>query len=183
MWGGNGYNTCVRITCMRNEYIGMPRSGSLSKVVSHLWTVGRRLPLHLEGCEDTALQQKSYLCLPRTGIEWTQTQFPHSCVYERFIYSQNRSTYFPADGSWEYINRSQTHECGNWDWGRSIPFLGISVSNFRYCVFAVRVETENYLMKSPPSETVYSFSLTAYLKRYLHGTNTLIHIILFISER
>ncbi len=45
MWGGNGYNTCVRVTCMRNVYIGMPRSGSLSKVVSHLWTVGRRLPL------------------------------------------------------------------------------------------------------------------------------------------
>jgi hypothetical protein len=22
---------------------------------------------------------------------------------------------------WEYINRSQTHECGNWDWGRVIP--------------------------------------------------------------
>jgi hypothetical protein len=23
----------------------------------------------------------------------------------------------------EYINRSQTHECGNWDSGRTIPFL------------------------------------------------------------
>jgi hypothetical protein len=42
-----------------------------------------------------------------------------------------------ADRSWGYINRSQTHECGNWDWGRAVPFLGIFVSNFRYCVFAV----------------------------------------------
>ncbi len=25
--GGNGYNTCVRIACMRNVYIGIPRSG------------------------------------------------------------------------------------------------------------------------------------------------------------
>ncbi len=25
-----------------------------------------------------------------------QSQFPHSCVCERFIYSQDRSTYFPA---------------------------------------------------------------------------------------
>ncbi|MFN9909788.1 MAG: hypothetical protein ACK56F_27340, partial [bacterium] len=33
--GANGCNTCVCITCMRNVYIGMPRSGSLSKVVSH----------------------------------------------------------------------------------------------------------------------------------------------------
>jgi hypothetical protein len=29
------------------------------------------------------------------------------------------------------------HECGNWYWGRAIPFLGIYVSNFRHCVFAV----------------------------------------------
>jgi hypothetical protein len=26
---------------------------------------------------------------------------------------------------------------GNWDCGRAIPFLGINVSNFRYCFFAV----------------------------------------------
>ncbi len=43
----------------------------------------------------------------------------------------------PLAQSWEYMNRSQTHECGNWDWGRTIPFLGIVVSNFRYCVFVV----------------------------------------------
>ncbi len=42
-----------------------------------------------------------------------------------------------ADRSWEYINGSQTHECGNWDCGRAIPFLGIFVSNFRYWFFAV----------------------------------------------
>ncbi len=36
-----------------------------------------------------------------------------------------------------YINRSKTHECGNWDCGHAIPFLGIFVSNFLYCVFAV----------------------------------------------
>ena len=29
------------------------------------------------------------------------------------------------DRSWEYINRSQTHECGNWDRGHAIPFLRI----------------------------------------------------------
>ncbi len=70
------------------------------------------------------------------------------------------------------IYKSLTNEC-------AIPFLGIFFSNFRYCVFAARVETGSYLMKSPPSEAVYSFSLTAYLKRYLHGTNTLICIILY----
>jgi hypothetical protein len=27
------------------------------------------------------------------------------------------------------VNRSQTHECGNWDRGRPIPFLGKLVSS------------------------------------------------------
>jgi hypothetical protein len=36
------------------------------------------------------------------------------------MFSYHRSAYSAAgiyvDRSWEYINRSQTHECGNWDW-------------------------------------------------------------------
>ncbi len=36
-----------------------------------------------------------------------------------------------ADRSWEYINRLQTHECGNCDWGRAIPFLGLHKWDFR----------------------------------------------------
>ncbi len=40
--------------------------------------------------------------------------------------------------SWEYINRSQTHECGNWERGGAVSFLGIVVSpNFPYIAFAV----------------------------------------------
>ncbi len=35
------------------------------------------------------------------------------------------------DRSWEYINRSQTHECGNWDWCRAIPRKGINKWDFR----------------------------------------------------
>ncbi len=29
--------------------------------------------------------------------------------------------------SWDFINRSQTHECGNWGWGRAIPRKGFSL--------------------------------------------------------
>ncbi len=36
-----------------------------------------------------------------------------------------------------YKSLAQTHECGNWDCGRAVPFLGIFVSNFRYWFFAV----------------------------------------------
>ncbi len=75
-------------------------------------------------------------------IDRHQSQFPHSCVFERFIYSQDRSTFFscssrigrPIVGIYK---RSQTHECWNWDLGCTIPFLGIFVSNFQYFVFAV----------------------------------------------
>jgi hypothetical protein len=40
------------------------------------------------------LQLQFRLYIPFLGIAWPQPQFPHSCVCERFIYSQDRSTYF-----------------------------------------------------------------------------------------
>jgi hypothetical protein len=42
------------------------------------------------------LQRISHLCIPRKGITRPQSHFPRSCICERFIYSQDRSTYFPA---------------------------------------------------------------------------------------
>jgi hypothetical protein len=44
-----------------------------------------------------------------------------------------------ADRWWEYINRSQTHECWNWNCGRAIPFLGTFSSFFCYWFFAACV--------------------------------------------
>ncbi len=41
-----------------------------------------------------ALQGKSHLCIPFLRIARPQSQFSHSCVCERFIYSQDRSKYF-----------------------------------------------------------------------------------------
>jgi hypothetical protein len=35
------------------------------------------------------------------------------------------------------LYKSLTDTCGNWDFGRAMPFLGIFVSNFRYWFFAV----------------------------------------------
>ncbi len=90
------------------------------------------------------LQRKSHLCIPFLGIGRPQSHFPHSCACVRIIYSQNRSTYFlaaeKADQLWEYINRSQKHECGNWYCGRAIPFLEIFVSNFSVlCLCSVQL--------------------------------------------
>ncbi len=54
------------------------------------------------------LQGKFHLYIPFLGIARPQSQFPHSCVCKGFIFSQDRSTYFPAaewaDRSWKYIN-------------------------------------------------------------------------------
>ncbi len=62
----------------------------------------------------------------RKGIARPQSKLPHPWVCERFIYSQDRCAFSVAgkyvDRFWEYINRSQTRECGNRDWGRAIPF-------------------------------------------------------------
>ncbi len=37
-----------------------------------------------------------------------------------------------VERSWDYINRSQTHECWNWGWGCAIPRKGIHKRDFRY---------------------------------------------------
>jgi hypothetical protein len=37
-----------------------------------------------------------------------------------------------VDRSWDYINRSQTHGCWNWGWGRAIPRKEIQKWEFRY---------------------------------------------------
>jgi hypothetical protein len=82
------------------------------------------------------LQRKSHLCIPFLGIARPQSPFPHSCVCERFIYSQDWYTYF-LQKNWQ-IDRGniQIAHCGG-----AIPILGIFVSNlfeFSALVFAVQ---------------------------------------------
>ncbi len=45
-----------------------------------------------------------------------------------------------VDRSWEYINRSETHECGNQDWGRAVSFQGIYKSDFLCSVYTTFLE-------------------------------------------
>ncbi len=76
------------------------------------------------------LQRKSHLCIPRKGIARPQSQFPHPHIF----LPQNRQTDL---GNIQITHRHMIVDCGNLYWGRGIPFLGIFVSNYRYCVFAV----------------------------------------------
>ncbi len=45
-----------------------------------------------------------------------------------------------VDRSWEYINCSQIHKCGYWDWGRAIPRKGIYKRNCRCSVGVPRLK-------------------------------------------
>ncbi len=46
--------------------------------------------------QTSTLQRKSDLCTARKETARPQSQFPHSCICERFIYSHDQSTYFLA---------------------------------------------------------------------------------------
>ncbi len=87
------------------------------------------------------------------------------CLWAIYIFPGSVHIFPPAekaDPSWEYIIRSQTHECGNWDWGPDIPFLGIFASNFRHFFFAVyyRIDfTESILWSN-----VYILAFSSLLK-------------------
>ncbi len=63
-----------------------------------------------------------------------------------------------VDCSWDYINRSQTHECGNWGWGRAIPRKGIYKWDFRCSVgrkyqhdllYLQSINSDKHLPQSP----------------------------------
>ncbi len=90
--------------------------------------------------------------IPSKGIARPQSQFPHSCVCERFIYLDDWSTEY-VERSWEYIIRSQTHECGNWDWGHAIPFLGIHKWDFHSSVKkCTRLQNTVYPVENKPKK-------------------------------
>ncbi len=73
--------------------------------------------------------------IPRNETAWPQSQFLHSCFCEWFICPTIvclfccRKICRPILGIY-CINRSQIHECGNWDWGRAVSFLRVHKSDF-----------------------------------------------------
>jgi hypothetical protein len=66
------------------------------------------------------------------------------CLLAIYIFPPSISLFYSrkyVDRSWEYINRSQTHECGNWDWGRAIPRKGIHKWHFLCSVVYLCLQT------------------------------------------
>jgi hypothetical protein len=64
----------------------------------------------------------------------------HVSVSDFYIFPRSVSLFcfnVFADRLWEYINRSQIHECRNWEPGRAVSFSGNIFSSFPYGAFAV----------------------------------------------
>jgi len=77
--------------------------------------------------------------IPRKGI--TGVSFPISTfmrLWAIYIFPRSVSLFCwrkYADRSWDYINRSKTHECWNWALGRAITRKGIHNWDFRCSVY------------------------------------------------
>ncbi len=84
------YIWLVRSSEQRIRYLGMPLTPlvnlGLFQGKIRIW---RSYPkcIILE-IKSSALQRKSHLCIPRKGIAWPKSHFPHLCLCERFIYSK-----------------------------------------------------------------------------------------------
>jgi hypothetical protein len=67
------------------------------------------------------------------------------------------------------INRSQTHECGNWGWDRAIPFLGIHKWDF--CCSVPRKCAEYRCVREPAAVPTISCPVlrTVILERGIGG--------------
>jgi hypothetical protein len=78
----------------------------------------------MSSCTAKKQYRKFETNIPRKGTVRPQSQFLHSCVSERFMYtySHDWSAYSAVDQSWEYLNRSQTHE---WESIKCANILGL----------------------------------------------------------
>ena len=83
--------------------------------------------------------------IPRKGISGPQSQFPHSRVFPPSACLFCWRKYVDCSWAWDYINRSQAHECGNWGWGRAIPRKGIQKWDFLCSAQAVLCEALDLL--------------------------------------
>ncbi len=92
------------------------------------------------------------------------------CLWAIYIVPGSVYIFPPAesgDPSWEYINR--THEWGNWDWDRDIPFLGIFFSKLRYFVFAVQSQSRLLDYKRKGVNPGYTHALFSRNSRFIRA--------------
>jgi hypothetical protein len=95
MLRGTGFALCARLAVQR-----WPFSPNVNNMFS-----GYVLPPEQRAFTMTTLQRKSHLCIPFLGIARLQSQFPHSCVCERF--------YVPRIGPHIFLQQNSQTDPGN----------------------------------------------------------------------
>jgi hypothetical protein len=141
----------------------------------------------------------SHLCIPRNETVqpcYFQNRIIMFCLpiptlinlWEIYIFPGSVCLFLAAaehvDWSWEYLNRWETHECRNWDWGRVITLLGIHNLDFRYralltilslCVSKAKPHSQ-ISTKYLQVEWLYSVRIYDILKR-----STVLHAVIHLS--
>jgi hypothetical protein len=85
------------------------------------WSILRFYHWSIEACSVKTQYRKFETNIPEKKLRGLSPNFhihvPVSDLY--VVYSHDQSAFSAAgkyvDRSWKHINRSQTHECGNWD--------------------------------------------------------------------
>jgi hypothetical protein len=107
-----------------------------------------RMPIHITSIGKTTRANRWLHCkdkMPKIWNKYSQKRnigasVPIStfmCLWANYIFPRWVCLFGwrkYVDWSWEYINRSKTHECGNWGWGRAIPRKGFYKRNCRCSV-------------------------------------------------
>ncbi len=104
--------------------------------ICHTLVTEKKVESNYRNCRDLDVLISCAICTAKTKCRKFKTYIPRkgiSGLSPNFhIHVSMSELYIPTMGlpvllekicrlSWEYRNRSQTHECGNWGWGRAIP--------------------------------------------------------------
>ncbi len=84
----------------------------------------------------------------------------------------------------DYINHSQTHECGNWGWGRAIPGKGLHKWDFRCSVSTINERNcrETIEVNKTVKHVFFTWIYTAWTVNFLLLTRkTLMSLSLYIT--
>ncbi len=105
-------------------------------LLAHPWNISLQPETHLQSAKD---ERKSICVFPEKELRGLSPNF-HIYVSESDFYIHRNGPFLQekADQSWKYINRSQTHQCGNWDWGRQ--FLFWQYLFFFYLIFFLLIK-------------------------------------------
>ncbi len=125
------------VTAIQNT-IACPTTHSVRKVVHallHIKTFGNERVVHdilmnVAHCNENPIYV--FLIWEIRGL--SLNVYIHVSMSDLYIPRIGPHFSCSSDRWWEYKNRSQTHECGNWDCGHAIPFSGNTCFEFSILV-------------------------------------------------